>query len=285
MFKNILIPISSEYYSKNVLKRSVLLAEKFKSKITLIYIIEEKTLNQTNKIIDSYRTPPEIEETKKAIILRHKLTADNIIFNDAKLLFKTKKIPCKEKIVQGEFSDVIKRELEIRKYDLILMGFEKECLLNYRLLEDVDVPVWVESGHDSNKILAVLTNLSPNQKVPNLSIELSKILSWDLQMIYVVDREDAVQVNEKGERSGKKAERDLLFFGQKFIQDLEDKGIKVDLLKGSLERQTIKKAKKMDAGLIIVGREQKKKGVLGVPIKNLRRKIAEKCKYSLLFIK
>ena len=285
MFKNILIPVSSEYYSKNVLERSVFLAEKFKSKITLIYIIEEKTLNQTHKIIDSYRTPPEIEETKKAIILRHKQTADNIIFNDAKLLFKTKKIPYKEKTMQGEFSDVIKRETNSKNHDLILMGFEKECLLNYRLLEEVDIPVWVESGHDSNKILAILSNLSPNQKVPNLSIKLSKLLNWDLQMIYIVDMEDTVQVNENGERSGKKSERDLLFFGQKFIQDLEDKGINVDLVKGSLERETIKKAEKMNAGLIIVGREQKKKGVLGVPIKNLRKKIAEKCEYSLLFIK
>jgi len=45
MFKNILIPISSEFYSKEVLERSVLLAEKFKSSINLIYIIEEKMLD------------------------------------------------------------------------------------------------------------------------------------------------------------------------------------------------------------------------------------------------
>ena len=40
MFKNILIPISSEFYTKDVLKRSIFLAEKFKSIINLIYIIE-----------------------------------------------------------------------------------------------------------------------------------------------------------------------------------------------------------------------------------------------------
>ena len=94
MLKNILIPISSEHYSKNVLKRGVFLAEKFHSNVTLIYIIEEKIINQTKKIIDSYRTPSEIEETKKTIILQHKQTADQIIFNDAKFLFKNNSCRC-----------------------------------------------------------------------------------------------------------------------------------------------------------------------------------------------
>ena len=284
MFKNILVPISSEYYSKNVLERSVALAEKFKSNISLIYIIEEKVLNQTKKSIDSYRTPSEIEETKKAILLIHKKTADNIIFNDAKILFKDKKIPYKEKTLQGEFSDVIKKELESKDYDLILMGFEKECLLNYRLLEDINVPVWVESGQGSKKILAVLSNLAPNQKVPKMSIVLSKLLKWDLNMLYIVDTVDNVQVNEKGDRSDKKPERDLIFAGQKLVSELEKEGINIKLVKGSLEKETMEEAEEIDASLIVFGREKKKKGPLGIPIKNLKRKIAEKCEYSILFV-
>ena len=43
MFENILIPISSEFYPKEVFNQGTFLAEKFKSKITLIYIIEETT--------------------------------------------------------------------------------------------------------------------------------------------------------------------------------------------------------------------------------------------------
>ena len=284
MFKNILIPISSEYYSKYVIEKSVCIAQKFNSKITLVYIIEEKTLNQTHKIIDSYRTPLEIEETKKAIILQHKKTADNIIFNDAKFLLKDKKITYKEKTVQGEFSEAIKRELEIRDYDLIIIGFEKECLLNYRLLEDVDIPIWVESGSQGKNILAVLSNLAPNQKVPDISLEISKTLNWDLHMLYVVDTEDSVQVNENGERSEKKPKRDLLFNGQKLLDDIEKKGIRTNLVKGNLEKETIKAAESINANLIIVGREQKKRGMLGLPRKNIKRKIAEKCHYSILFI-
>ena len=43
-------------------------------------------------------------------------------------------------------------------------------------------------------------------------------------------------------------------------------------------------AEEINPNLIIIGREQKKKGILGLPIKHLKRKLAEKCKYSLLFV-
>ncbi len=39
MFNNILIPISSEFYQKNVLNTGIFIAEKLQSKLTIIYII------------------------------------------------------------------------------------------------------------------------------------------------------------------------------------------------------------------------------------------------------
>jgi len=284
MFKNILIPISSEFYSKGVLERSVFLAEKFKSTITLIYIIETKTLEQTDRLTDSHRTHYEIAETKNEIIRKQKLSADNIIFDEAKHVFKNKNIHFEGKIVEGEFSSVVKRETHKKEYDLILMGFEKECLLKYRLLDDINIPVWVESGNESKFILAVCSNLAPNQKVPAISLKLSEILAWDLHMLYVVDIKDNVQVDEKGTRSDKKHERDLVFCGQNFVEEIKDKGIDVKLVKGSLEKETLKAAEKINPGLVIVGREQKKKGIMGLPVKNIKRKLAEKCNYSLLFV-
>ena len=284
MFKNILIPISSEFYSKNVLRRGVFLAEKYQSKLYLLYIIEEKTLNQTDKVIKSYRTSSEIEETKKELISFQKQTADSIIFEDANQLLQDKKIPFEEKIVEGEFSEVVEKELGKNQYDLILMGFEKECLLHYRLLEEVSIPIWIEGEGESNKILAVCSNLAPNQKVPDISVKLSESLRWNLHMLYVVDIEDSVQVDEQGYRSDKKPERDLLFKGQQFVEEMKNKKIASQLVKGSLEKETILAAEEINAGLIIIGREQKEKGLLGIPVKNLKRKMAEKCKYSILFI-
>ena len=284
MFKNILIPISSEFYQKEVLQTGAFLAEKFDSAITLVYIIEEKTLNQTDKRSDVYRTTHERAETKKEIIRRYVQSADRIIFNDAKLFFKNKNIAFKEEIINGEFSTVIKGQLNKGKYDLILMGYEKECLLNYRLLNEVNIPVWVESGYEKNSILAVCSNLAPNQRVPDIGIKLSKILGWDLNMLYVVDTQDTVEVDKIGRRSEKKSEKTLTDRGKQFVSDMHKKRIDVTLVRGSLENETAKAAENLGAKLVIIGREQKKKKGLGLPIKSIKRKMVEKCRYSILFI-
>lgn len=284
MFKNILIPISSEYYTKEVLERSVFLAEKFNSIINLIYIIEEKTLNQTDKQSDSYRTPYEIAETKNEIRQKHKQAADKIVFEDAKFYLKNKKIPFKGKIIEGEFSSIIKREIDLNGYDLILMGFEKECALNYRLFDEIKIPLWVVNKNDGKSILAVCSNLAPNVKVPDLSLKLKKILNLELNMIYVVDIEDNVQVNEKAIRSGKKTEKDLMTVAENFKKEMEKKRINITLLRGGFEKEVIKATENYNPKIVIIGREQKKKGILGFPIKNLKRKLVGKCKYSILFL-
>ena len=284
MFENILIPVSSEFYSKKILERSVFLAERFKSTINLIYIIEEKTLHQTDKISDSFRTHYNRLETSNDIIKKSRLRVDNIILNDAKFFLKNKEIPFKEKIVEGEFSNVVKRELDENNYDLVLMGFEKGCILNYRLLDEVNVPIWIESDGEGKSILAVCSNLAPNQKVPEFSIKLSEDLGWDLHMLYVVDMEDSVEVDETGQRSDRKSEKDLIFIGENFVEKMREKGVNVRLVKGGLEKETVKAAEGIGANLVIVGREQKKKNILGFPVKNIKKKMAEKCRYSILFV-
>ena len=284
MFENILIPISSEFYSKDVLKRSVFLSKKFGSKINLVYIIEEKTLDQADRISDAYRTQYERNEMKHEIIKTQKLAADSIVFNDAKFYFKKSNISFSEKIIEGEFSKVVKREMRKQDYDLILMGFEKGCMLKYRLLDEIDIPVWVEAEGRGKSILAICSNLAPNQQVPNVSVKLSKALGWRLNMLYVVDVEDSVQVDANCSRSDKRSEKDLIFSAQNFVSLMKKKGADVSLVKGSLEKETAKAAESINPNLVIVGREQKKKGTLGLPIKNVKRKMAEKCKYSILFL-
>ena len=284
MFKNMLIPISSEFYREEVFKTGVFLAGKFNSTISLIYIIEEKTLDQTEKRSNSFRTDFDKEETKKDIIRRHVHVADSIIFEDAKRLFADNNIPFHGEVVEGEFSTVIKGQLDKNRYDLILMGFEKKCMLNYRLFDEVQVPIWIESGCGDNSILAVCSNLAPNQKVPEMSIKLSKILGWKLHMIYVIDTEDAVTVGSSGIRSERKSERELLTQGHQFMYEMEKKGLPVTIQKGSLEKETAKAAEDIGAGLVIIGREQKKKHILGIPTKSVKKKMAEKCRYSILFV-
>ena len=285
MFKNVLVPISSEFYSEKILKRSAFLAEKLQSKITFIYIIEDKKLDQTEKIYETYLSEHDLVETKKQIIKEQVKTADNIVFQQAKQYFNDKNIILNEKIKKGEFSEIIKEEINKSQYDLILTGYEKECLLNYRLLEEVDVPIWIESVSESRNILAICSNLAPNQKVPEISVRFAKLIGWDLHMIYVIDREDNVQVDVNGERGPRKSKDDLIAIAEEFQSDMKQKNIHVEIIKGNLEKETVKKAEEINANLVIVGREKKQKGILGLPVKNLKRKLADKCKYSLLFIK
>ena len=284
MFKNVLVPISSEFYNKEILRRAVFLADKFKSKITLIYILEKKTLDQAYKISEVYLSDFEMSETKKQMIKEKVKTADKIIFDGAKTYFKGKNIKFKEKILRGEFSDSVKLELKKENYDLILMGFEKECLLNYRLLDDMEIPIWVEEKSEGNNLLAVCSNLAPNQKVPDVSMKLSKALDLDLHMIYIVDTEDSVQVDKNGLRSDKKLEKDLLLNAREFTERMKNKSIKSEIVVGNLENEISKAAENVNAKLVILGREQKQKGMLGIPVKNVKKKIAEKCGYSLLFL-
>jgi len=284
MFKNILIPISSEFYQVNIFQTGAFLAGKFNSAVKVVYIIEEKTLNQTEKRLNSYRTDFDKAETKKEIVRRHIHTADSIIFKDAERFFKNKNIPFNEEVIEGEFSTVIKSQINKHKYDLILMGFEKGCMLNYRLFDNVEIPIWVESGCGGDKILAICSNLAPNQKVPELSLRLSKEFGWDLHMVYIVDTQDSVEVDSKGIRSDKKTEQDLIVKGNKFAYEMGKKGIDVKIVRGSIEKETAKAAEDIGAGLVILGREQKKKNMLGIPTKGLKRKMAETCEYSILFV-
>ena len=285
MFKKILVPVSSEFYSKDVLKRCIFLADKFKSTVHLIYIIEEKTLYQTSRRSDAHRTHYDRTETEHDIMDKQMQAADDIVFEDAKMLFEQKKIPFDHKVIKGEFSVVVSSELEKEQYDIIVMGYERGCMINYRLLDNVDVPIWIETGGHHTSILAVCSNLAPNQKVPDLSRRLAQTLDWDLHMLYVIDIDDAVEVDVNGERSERKPKRDLLFTGQTFVEDMSQKGIDAQAVQGSLERETIKAAQSLEAGLVIIGREQKKRGKFGLPVRKLKQKMADRCKYSILFVK
>jgi len=115
-------------------------------------------------------------------------------------------------------------------------------------------------------------------------MQLAKHLNWELQLLYVIDLKDNVYVDETGKRSPKKSKHDLLFSRQLFVEDMQKKGIAVHTTEGSLENETIKAARTTGAGLVIIGREQKRRGRLGLPVKNIKQKMAEKSKYSLLFI-
>jgi nucleotide-binding universal stress UspA family protein len=125
MFRHILLPISSEFYPRPILERALFIADSLGSAITVMYVIEKKTINQTDKLSDAYRTKYEREETTEDITEEHKNAADNIVFTDAKRL-KSSDLVYEQKVVEGEYSTVVREELASGDYDLVLMGFEKQ---------------------------------------------------------------------------------------------------------------------------------------------------------------
>ena len=49
-------------------------------------------------------------------------------------------------------------------------------------------------------------------------------------------------------------------------------------------KEIVKAAEDIGANLVIVGRAQKKKNIFGLPVKNVKKKMVEKCRYSILFV-
>jgi len=103
-------------------------------------------------------------------------------------------------------------------------------------------------------------------------------------MLYIVDIADSVQVDGNGVRSDILSEQDLIFNAKNFIENMKDGGIDIQLIKGNLEKETVKAAKKLQVNLIVIGREQKKRNIVGLPVKRVKKKIMQKCEYSILFL-
>ena len=267
MFKKILVPVSSEFYSNEVINRSIFLAEIFNSTVHIFFIIEDTPLQQMEKSSDAHLTHYDRTETHHELLYTQRKTADHILFDHAKHIFKQKNKQMKHTILHGEFSSCVENELKKQQYDLILMGYEKGAMIDYRILNETLTPIWIEGGGHHNSILAVCSNLAPNQKVPSISIELAKAFNWSLSMLYIIDTQDTVEVDINGQRSSKKPKQELLQISQTFAKEMKEKNINVKIIEGLLEQQTLKEAKNLESGLIIIGREQKKKGILGLPVK------------------
>jgi nucleotide-binding universal stress UspA family protein len=284
MFTKILIAISSEFMSEGPIKRAVEFAEKFNSEVKLLYIIEEKVLETMDKVAEGVQTYQEREKIKKDLIENHGVRSGEMILNKFEMKLKKTGINTKKKMVRGEFSEIIKHEIEKEKSDLIIISCQRSYLLNARLFQDINIPIWIESNERINKILAVCTNLAPNKKVPKISMALAKSYNAELSMIYVIDTKDRIMVDTNLRRSEKKDKQILIEEGKKFKENMEKKGVKTDVVIGSLEKIVREKEKKIIANLIIIGREQKKRRLLGVYRRNPKLKIAEKTKHSVLYL-
>jgi nucleotide-binding universal stress UspA family protein len=284
MFQKILVPISSEYFSPAVFQISGLLAAASGGSVASVYVYEKRSYDEMEHLSDTYLSYYDKEEAERGRRVGHLRHAEQVVFENAKAFFKKRNIPFEYRFREGVLVDVINEEVAMHHFDLILMGFEKECGFDYRLLSEVSVPLWIEAGKGDRSVLAVCSNLAPNIKVPEMSMRLAALLGWSLHMIYIIDTEDAVEVEADGLRRVQQPVSELMKKADAFVGSMRQKGVFVELVAGAFEKETLKAAERVGAGVIIIGREQKQKGVLGLPMKGGKKKVLQHCKCSLLFL-
>jgi nucleotide-binding universal stress UspA family protein len=284
MFEKILVPISSEFFSPAVFQISGLLAQATGGSVTSVYVYEERLFDELERLSDTYLSYYEKEESERGRRVDHLRHAEQIVFEDAKAFFKKRDIPFESRFREGMLVDVINEEVKLNQFDLILMGFERECGFDFRLLSEVSVPLWIEAGKGDRSVLAVCSNLAPNLKVPEVSIRLAGLLGWELHMIYIIDTEDAVAVDASGLRGKKQSSVELRGSADAFISRMKQKGVEVQLVTGAFEKETLRAAERVGAGVVVIGRERKQKGLLGLPVKDSKKKVLQHSKCSLLFL-
>ena len=273
VFKRLLLPISSEFFSENVAERAEKFVELFGSKVYAVYIIEEKTLRKVDEIAEPFLTEKQRKEMEKNIIEKNKGVA-NIIFEKI-----AEYIPDFEReIIVGEFSDVIMKKAKKHNATCVMMGFEKECFLRYRLLENIKIPVWVEIGKGEN-VLGVCSNLAPNVRVPKFTLKFAEKFGKKAYFIYVIDTEEKIEVDEKGVKREKTME-ELRQAAEKFAAKYK-KYADVKIAVGSIEGEVAKYADEVNADVVIIGREMKKRKIFS---REIKKEMIEKIKHSLLFL-
>lgn len=298
MFENILVTISSEYFSDSAIKRAVELSKRFGSEITLLYVVEEKVMEMMNSSLEYTMTYEEREKTEDKVVGGIKNRAKDIFFEKAaKIAGKEDiKITSKE-IEQGKYTDTILnfcRDKE-EKIDLIIMSFERATLLDYEIFDWISPPLWIEkNGKAINKIIAFPSNLTFNLKLPAITFDLAERLDSELFLEYIVDetRKHSVSIEDEEVEIGKKeldkVEKKEKTWSQldedarRFLNECEEnfkdrlKGLHCFKSKGSLEKLIVEKAREVDADLIVLGREQKKdRRVLGMFKRKIKQEIIE----------
>ncbi len=273
IFKRLLFPISSEFFPEIVINRIEDFIEKFNSKVFVVYIIEEKILRKIEEVAEPFLTEEQRKRIEKDVIERNKEIA-NIIFNKLR-----KHIDFEKKIVIGEFSDKVIENVKEYEATCVIMGYEKECFLKYRLFEKLHIPIWVEIGKMSKNILGVCSNLAPNIRVPKITLSLAKKLGYNPFFVYIVDVEEKVEVDEKGNKM-KRSLEELIRKAKKFAEEY-GKYARVEIAVGALEEEIIKFAKRLNADVIVIGREMKKRRIFG---KGLKKEIADRINHSVFFL-
>ena len=108
--KKILVPTDASEYSRGALKTALELARKFNAEVELLFVMQKPMVYDSS--VNAYIFAPEQIEQEAEYVL--KSTLDRIDFSDVTLI--------KKKLQGKKTADVILKEIEDEKIDLVVMG-------------------------------------------------------------------------------------------------------------------------------------------------------------------
>lgn len=285
MFQRILVPISSEFFPPAVFQTAAMLAQATKGTVSSVFVIEERIAAEVERFSDTYLSDYDRRETERELRREHLCQAEQVVFEDATAFFQKRGIGFTTKCQEGEFLEVVKAQVTSGSYDLVVVGFEKEYSFEYRLLSEVPIPLWVEKGNPKQSILGICSNLAPNVQVPLMSLRLAALLGWPLHMVYIIDTEDTAVVDEKAIRKERRSLAELQARADEFVRLMKTQGVDVKVAHGCFEREALRVAGRVEPGVMIIGREQKQRGRLGLPVRESKKKVLQYSKSSVLLLK
>ncbi len=272
MFEKILIPVSSEYLPKKAIMRALDFYKKFESEVMLQFIIEEKVLMTIDKASTYALCSYDREKIKEELVANFR---EGGIFKEVKALLKRKGVEFSHTTSVGEYSEEILKLNSLEDMDLLLMECHPYCLLKYRIFSVSPKPIWVERARRINTILAVLTNLAPNQRVPKYAVDLSNIYKAKLHFLYVID-----SGSEKRRDERRKAQS----FFERFAKENPNLSFGKKIKTGDLERVVEREENLLYPDLILIGRLKQKRRFLIYFHDNIKSALAKKSEHSVLLI-
>jgi len=264
MFKNILVPISSDYFPKMAIRRSRALAEKFKGKVHFLYVVEKKTVEQMERAGKHVLTPKLISELEKDIYHTQVRDISKTVLDQTKTLMGPLDNKCNYLVRKGEFSDEIEGYLKensgsFNHITCVILEYKKHSNLKYRIFENCSVPIWLERGGEIKKVLAATTSISKNELVPSCAKQIAVSFNAELSLKHF-----SVQEEDDG-KNDIKLQKDW-------------KGV------SHVEKEIVKRAEKYNANLLIIGRTCKACGFFGFGTHFPKVVIAKKANMSVLIM-
>ena len=145
MFKRILVPISSEQtVPSSALRRACELSLTFQSEVYVLYVIEQRRLQQLDEISEHILTYQHLDKLKKNIKEARIRDTKGQTFESIDRCCAEQCVESKNMVTIGRYSNEILKAVAKHDIELIVLEFIRSFLINFEIFEKSPVPVWVE---------------------------------------------------------------------------------------------------------------------------------------------